>query len=78
MQHELTNATRLDIATPDELASDYKTTVPTALSWFHKGWIPAAVANGRVIRFDRAAVAKALADRANTPAGRTPAPNISA
>ena len=67
--NELNNETRLglDIATPSELASDYKTTVPTALSWYHKGWIPAAVANGRVIRFNRADVAKALAARANDP-----------
>ena len=56
-----------DIATAAELAADFKTTKPTALSWYHKGWIPAAVANGRVIRFSRKAVAEALAARANNP-----------
>ena len=56
-----------DIATAAELAAEFKTTKPTALSWYHKGWIPAAVANGRVIRFSRKAVAEALAARANNP-----------
>ena len=54
-----------DIATPAELAADYKTTKPTALAWYHKGLIPAVVANGRVIRFSRSAVAKALAANAS-------------
>ncbi len=63
-----TNAiTQDDIVNPAELAADYKTSKPTALSWYHKGWIPAAVANGRVIRFSRKAVAEALAARANNP-----------
>jgi excisionase family DNA binding protein len=50
-----------DILTPAELASEYKTTKPTVLSWFHKGIIPAAVSSGRVIRFHRIEVAQALA-----------------
>lgn len=54
-------ATENDIITPAELATDYKTTKPTVLSWFHKGIIPAAASNGRVIRFSRLAVAQALA-----------------
>ena len=54
-----------DIITPAQLAADYQTTKPTALSWYHRGLIPAVVADGRIIRFSRAAVAKALADRAN-------------
>ena len=53
-----------DILTPAELAAEYKTTKPTALDWFHKGIIPARVSHGRIIRFSRADVAKALADRA--------------
>ncbi|MCX6875396.1 MAG: hypothetical protein NTW21_16550 [Verrucomicrobia bacterium] len=56
-----------DIVTPAELAADYKTTKPTALSWYHKGLIPAVVADGRIIRFSRAEVSKALALRANNP-----------
>ena len=60
------NATILnEVITAAELAADYRTTKPTVLSWHHKGWIPAAVCIGRVIRFNRAAVAQALADRAN-------------
>lgn len=55
------NPTVNDILTPAELATEYKTTKPTVLSWFHKGLIPAAVSNGRVIRFHRVAVAQALA-----------------
>lgn len=53
--------TENDILTPAELAAEWKTTKPTVLSWFHKGLIPAAVSNGRVIRFKRAEVAQALA-----------------
>jgi excisionase family DNA binding protein len=58
-----TDCTKADIATPAELASDFKTTKPTVLSWFHQGRIPAVVSIGRVIRFSRAEVAKALASR---------------
>lgn len=54
-----------DILTPAELAAEYKTTKPTVLSWFHKKIIPAAVSNGRVIRFNRADVAAALAAHSN-------------
>ncbi len=57
------NNTKEDIATPAELASDYKTTKPTILSWFHQGRIPAVVSIGRVIRFNRGEVAQALASR---------------
>jgi excisionase family DNA binding protein len=55
--HNVVN--RNDILTPAELAAEWKTTKPTVLSWFHKGIIPAAVSNGRVIRFDRKLVAQA-------------------
>ena len=62
------NATILnEVITAAELAADYRTTKPTVLSWHHRGWIPAAVCIGRVIRFNRADVAKALAARANDP-----------
>ncbi len=50
-----------DILTPAELAREYRTTKPTALSWYHKGLIPAVVSQGRVIRFSRQDVARALA-----------------
>ena len=56
-----------DIATAAELAADFKTTKPTLLSWFHRGIIPAVIADGRVIRFSRKSVAEALAARANNP-----------
>ena len=47
--------------TPKQLAAYYETTVSTVLSWHHKGWIPAAVAVGRIYRFDPDAVKTALA-----------------
>lgn len=50
--------------TPSELAAKKKTTVPTILAWYRKGIIPATVAEGRVYRFNLAAVNKALEDRA--------------
>lgn len=53
------------IVTPQQLAKRFHTTTPTALSWFHKGWIPAVIAEGRVIRFRVSDVEKALAERAN-------------
>ena len=59
--------TASEIITAAELATEYRTTKPTVLSWYHRGIIPAAVADGRVIRFSRAAVAEALAARANNP-----------
>ena len=59
-------STTSEILTAAELATEYRTTKPTVLAWYHKGWIPAAVANGRVIRFSRQAVVEALASRAST------------
>ena len=59
------NNTTSEILTPAELAREYRTTKPTVLSWHHKGWIPACASIGRVIRFNRADVAKALAERSN-------------
>ena len=61
------NVTEKDILTPAELATEYRTTKPTVLAWLHKGLIPAAVSQGRVIRFNRSDVARALAASA-TPA----------
>ena len=52
-----------DLAHPKEMARHYGVSVPTFLSWFHKGWIPAALAMGAVYRFDRDEVAKAIAKR---------------
>ena len=51
-------------ATPQDVADHLNTTVPTVLAWYRKGIIPAVAAEGRVYRFDIAAVDKALADRA--------------
>ena len=61
------NVTEKDILTPAELAAEYRTTKPTVLAWYHKKLIPAAVSQGRVIRFNRSDVARALAASA-TPA----------
>lgn len=49
--------------TPKELASHFKTTVPTVLDWYHKGHIPCVIAIGRIIRFDLDAVTEALAKK---------------
>ena len=59
------NNTASEILTPAELAREYRTTKPTILAWYHRGLIPACTSIGRVIRFDRAAVAAALAARAS-------------
>ena len=67
-------ATVNDIITPAELAAEYRTTKPTVLSWYHKGWIPAAASHGRVIRFNRQAVAMALA-ASSSPADANPLSN---
>jgi predicted site-specific integrase-resolvase len=50
-------------ATPRELAEHFSTTVPTVLSWYHTGDIPAVVAIGRIYRFDIPSVEAALAAR---------------
>lgn len=50
-------------ATPRQAANHFNTSVPTFLSWYHKGWCPAKVAIGRTFRFDLDAVEKALAER---------------
>lgn len=49
--------------TPAEEAAACRVTKPTLLAWYHAGVIPAVYAVGRIIRFDHAAVLKALADR---------------
>lgn len=43
------------------IAAIYSVNNATVLAWFHAGIIPAAVAVGNVIRFDREAVAEAIA-----------------
>jgi excisionase family DNA binding protein len=50
-------------ATPQEVAERLNTTPPTILAWFRKGIIPAVCAEGRIYRFDLAAVDAALAAR---------------
>lgn len=60
-----------DIVTARELAAEHRTTKQTVLAWHRRGLIPATVCAGRVIRFDRAAVAAALAAAGNPkPAAR--------
>ncbi len=51
----------LDLLTPPQLARELKTTPQTIGVWHRKGIIPAAVACGRVIRFNRSEVLAALA-----------------
>ncbi|NQX00461.1 helix-turn-helix domain-containing protein [bacterium] len=60
----------LDLLTPPQLARELKTTPQTIGVWHRKGIIPAAVACGRVIRFNRAAVLTALAAHSNQKAAR--------
>jgi excisionase family DNA binding protein len=49
-----------EYATADDLARVYGVAKGTILQWYHAGRIPAAVAVGKVIRFDREEVAEAL------------------
>ena len=58
------------IVTPKELARELKTTIPTVLSWYHKGWIPAVAAVGRIYRFDLDAVKAALAAKTSNQTAR--------
>ncbi|MEO7099435.1 MAG: hypothetical protein ABI162_08745 [Luteolibacter sp.] len=57
-------------AKPCELADHFNTSVPTVLSWYHTGKIPAVVASGRIFRFDIEAVEAALADSARKEAAK--------
>ena len=56
----------LDLLTPPQLARELKTTPQTIGVWHRKGIIPSAIACGRVIRFNRADVLAALANRRET------------
>jgi predicted site-specific integrase-resolvase len=56
--------------TAKQLANRYSTTIPTILDWYHKGVIPAIVAEGRVFRFDPGAVEEALIERAKNRSGK--------
>lgn len=49
-------------ATPKQSAENFNTSIPTFLSWYHKGMFPAKVAVGRIFRFDLDVVEKALAE----------------
>lgn len=57
-------ATETKLSTPAEEARVWKVAKATFLSWYHKGIIPAAVATGKVIRFDHEQVRLALAKHA--------------
>lgn len=50
-------------ATPRQVAEHNSVTVPTVLSWFRQGIIPAKIAIGRVYRFDLDEVDAALEAR---------------
>jgi excisionase family DNA binding protein len=52
---------RQELMTPAEMAAIYKVQKSTFLAWFHAGKIPAEVCVGKVLRFDAARVARALA-----------------
>jgi predicted site-specific integrase-resolvase len=66
-------------ATAEELAAVYQVRPATIRAWHRAGRIPAAVAMGRILRFDPEAVARALrreaaaAERAAKSRGRLPA-----
>jgi len=53
------------LLTPDELGAIYKTSGRTIRQWHQDGLIPAEVNAGRIIRFDREAVADALKQAAD-------------
>jgi excisionase family DNA binding protein len=48
-------------STVAEVAEYFRTTKPTVLRWVREGKIPAAVATGKIYRFDLEAVRAALA-----------------
>lgn len=54
----------LELLTPPQLAREFRTTPQTIGVWYRKGIIPAAIACGRILRFDRQAVLAALAEQA--------------
>lgn len=58
-----TNKDELALDTPATLAKLLNTTPQTILNWFHAGYIPARIAVGRLIRFDRQDALAALAER---------------
>ena len=62
MKNAPTPAQSLEITdTPQTLARAIRTTPQTIGNWHRAGIIPAVVAVGRIIRFNRAAVLEALA-----------------
>lgn len=52
-----------ELLTAADIATRYKVKPKQILQWRRDGIIPAAVAIGRIVRFDADEVAKALADR---------------
>jgi hypothetical protein len=61
-----------ELDTPTSLARVLKTTPQTVNGWFRNGTIPARIAVGRIVRFNRAEVIEALAARSRKPeAGAT-------
>jgi hypothetical protein len=59
-------ATMLQLLTPRQLAREIATTPQTIGNWYRAGIIPARIAVGRIIRFEREAVLEALASKTST------------
>ncbi len=59
------------LATPQEVADEFRTTKATVLRWQREGVIPAVVAVGKVYRFDMEAVRAALKGQAEAKQRRT-------
>lgn len=59
-------ATMLQLLTPRQLAREIATTPQTIGNWHRAGLIPAKIAIGRIIRFEREAVLQALAAKTST------------
>ncbi len=51
----------LDLLTPRQLAREVRVTPQTVSNWHRAGIIPARIAVGRIIRFDRSEALAALA-----------------
>jgi excisionase family DNA binding protein len=61
-----TNQDESALDTPASLAELLNTTPQTILNWFHAGHIPAKIAVGRLIRFDRQEALAALERRSES------------
>lgn len=55
----------LELLTPSQLAREIRTTPQTVNNWHRAGIIPARIAVGRIVRFDRREALAALAAHSN-------------